>query len=282
MRNEKQWIYFKIYCHPLSSDFILTEYLLPVIETLQKKGVLQQFFWIRYNDPGYHIRFRVRPTKEAYGQSFEMLSASLYKLHTIKLVSQFHTDIYKQEILRYTTGLMVQVESVFQKSSLLAFEFLVRKTRLMWDDNQTLLEACLSAKNILEHFDFSPPQRIAFCKAQFDLFFLEFENPKGLKVELDKLQKCFEDNLNPDHGNNADAKNTTIQQDIKNLKYLHKKKKIRNVSIESLAADILHMHLNRLFTIDQRYREMTVYYLLFRDFSIREFRKQYDKKSTTL
>lgn len=63
--GNNDWIYFKVYCHPLSSDRILTTYLFPVVKKLKKKKYIDGWFWVRYNDPDYHIRIRVKAPHHA-------------------------------------------------------------------------------------------------------------------------------------------------------------------------------------------------------------------------
>ena len=55
-----EWIYLKIYCGVKTSDIILQETITPLIADLKKQNLIEKWFFIRYNDPKPHLRFRVR------------------------------------------------------------------------------------------------------------------------------------------------------------------------------------------------------------------------------
>ena len=64
-RLDHTWLYVRIYCHPKMSDDIILHILRPVEKELRKRGLITQFFFIRYIEGGYHLRVRFYGTRQA-------------------------------------------------------------------------------------------------------------------------------------------------------------------------------------------------------------------------
>lgn len=54
------WLYYKLYTGPKLADKILALYILPIINQLYEHRLIDLFFFIRYNDPDFHIRIRFK------------------------------------------------------------------------------------------------------------------------------------------------------------------------------------------------------------------------------
>lgn len=265
IKDTKEWIYFKVYCHPLSSDIILCDYLIPLVKKHIKSSTIREWFWIRYNDPQYHIRFRLQVSKNMRSSIFEDFSTCITKLSFNKLINYFVTDIYKQEIDRYSLYLIKDVETVFTSSSNIVGRFLKIKGILNYNDNKVVIEAVLSINEILVAFGLSYSERMQLCKSQFDQFYIEFDSPKSLKPEIEKLYKKLSDDIVSIFNCNKSRNSYNfLKRDIFNLIHEFKVKKVKDVTLTKLAVDIIHMHLNRLYFDNQRYLEMATYYILYR------------------
>lgn len=58
----EEWLYYKIYCGSYSADAVLIESILPIAKELQKRKLIDHWFFIRYNDPKNHLRVRFHLT----------------------------------------------------------------------------------------------------------------------------------------------------------------------------------------------------------------------------
>ncbi|MEF9476554.1 thiopeptide-type bacteriocin biosynthesis protein [Chryseobacterium sp. 1B4] len=56
------WIYYKLYMGTKSADEILEDKIKPLADQLIEENVIDQWFFIRYNDPKYHLRIRFKCT----------------------------------------------------------------------------------------------------------------------------------------------------------------------------------------------------------------------------
>jgi thiopeptide-type bacteriocin biosynthesis protein len=264
-KNTNDWLYFKIYCHPISSDNILCDHILPLLKKLEKKGFIQRGFWVRYQDPRYHLRLRMKPGPGKYGTCFEIFSSCFNKLRAARLIHHFQTDIYVREIDRYSAELIPCVEAIFNSSSKMVGKLLKMKHSLQWNEETIFTKAVSNVREILLYFNFSPRQKIEFSKLQFEQFFDEFGRPKNLKNEFEKIYKSIHSGICLKFtGKKTSYFSRHLKLDIETLIKQFDSKKPKGIKIEKLAADIIHMHLNRLFSYEQRYFEMMVYYLLYR------------------
>ena len=265
IKHTKEWIYFKIYCHPLSADIILCDHIIPLVKKYNKNGDVKEWFWVRYNDPGYHIRFRIKPCQSMRACFFEALVNCLNTLALHKLVNRFQPDIYKQESDRYSSDLITKVETIFTASSNIAGNFLKNKSSHNYSDEKVIVEAALSINEILLEFGLDNNERIQFCKFQFDQFYIEFKSPKTLKAELEKLYKrLFADIVAIFNCKKSSNSYNVLKRDTLNLIQEFKIKKVKVVTLTKLAVDIIHMHLNRLYFDNQRYLEMVTYFIVYR------------------
>jgi thiopeptide-type bacteriocin biosynthesis protein len=255
------WVYYKLYCHPLSSDIILRYHLFPLIEKLKKDNLVKSWFWVRYNDPEYHLRIRVRVRPKAKPKVIQLFSVCLEKLCSGKLASHFQTDRYKRELERYSPQLIGKVEDVFRASSEWVAAYINQQNELNYEDPVVMLYAVVSGAVILNAF--SIRDQAGLCKKAFAGFFAEFNAPKDLKTEMEKLYRQLEKEIDGIlYAGTKKQQFESLIQSINNLVEAHHNSNVKEVSLEKLALDIIHMHLNRLFIYNQRYFEMIHYYLL--------------------
>jgi lantibiotic biosynthesis protein len=270
--DTKDWVYFKVYCHALSSDMVLRNYLSPLVEKLKKKRLISRWFWIRYNDPEYHLRFRVKINANTRSVVLKFLTLALSRAGDAQLVSHFQSDIYKRELERYSPDLIDQVEHIFETSSELIALWLQDQSETNYEDQTMMIRAMQSSSLILDAFGFTLEEKTAFCKDAFDRFFIELQSPKPLKTEMEKL--------NREMGNSFDSSGESqgifepLLSSIRQLITVRSSRSTNTPPLKKLAGDLIHMHLNRLFIEQQRYFEMVQYFLLYRTLSKRLHKKK--------
>ncbi len=265
LKDTKEWLYFKVYCHPLSSDLLLTSHLLPLLRQFVRNEMIRDWFWIRYSDPDYHLRVRMRPVKDNYANVLAVFTDCLNRLFADQLVRQFRTEVYRRELERYSAPLMLAVEDVFCASSVLVGRFLKHMRRESAEGVLVLKEAVWTTHVILDALGFEQRRLVVLCKAQFDQFFQEFGTPKHLKTNMEDVHKRLCPELTAGLYEQEQARRYRIlRTPVLKVAADLAPGKVQPVSSEKLAADLVHMHLNRLFVYDQRYYEMITYYLLYR------------------
>ncbi|NII85758.1 MULTISPECIES: lantibiotic dehydratase [unclassified Pedobacter] len=251
----KEWLYFEIYCHQQRSDQILTEVIAPFLTTHTDQ--VKTWFFIRYNENGNHIRFRIQLNNPRDGQL--LISELMNELELFLnsgLVSDVQIKTYKRELERYGSNLIEDVEQHFATDS----EFVLSLLETQTDDfNKYKLCSLLVSKII--------------GSGVID------------KLAVNKIVRLMSDNFNEEHRlDPADFKQLnihyqefrktewatlTVEQEqgfsLFSASFIKILKQCAPENALKLLTDLIHMHVNRLFNKDQRTNEMVMYYFLLKD-----------------
>lgn len=269
------WLYFKIYCHPSRSDAILLNTIAPFCALNVEKGVIYQWFFVRYSDPSYHLRIRIHLDPCSSGTIMVALSDKLEPLILQGIVSDFQIAAYERELERYDPEIIEEIEKSFCAGSELVTAIL-RSDFEDLDRNFGWYETVFfTLELLLNSFSLKCEQKEALFHELFQNLKWEFE-PVGL---LNQLQRKFRE-LRNGHGIlNADR--VGKQEGPLFLKFKNSYSEIALATKDwpakrqtRLAADLIHMHLNRLFSDDHRKNELVVYYCLWKHFQSERGRKK--------
>lgn len=259
------WLYLKIYCTPPAASQLLARKVLPVISGIKKKEELRWFF-VRYADPSYHIRLRIRVNQTSAAMVIGELKSRFEGLVRSQIVRAYQADVYSRELERYGERYIEAAELLFQRSSELVAYYLRNDTDGSFPPERLAIPAFLSQ---LEQFFPDLARQVAYLEHISASFQAEFRADKTLKIELDRLYR----DLRSDIGALAEAKTSDPVTRLKLKKQwaaftgqgmaiaklcLHEPTQKRT----ALLADLIHMHLNRLFSAKQREHEMVLYYCL--------------------
>jgi len=268
-----EWLYFKIYCHPVGSNELLCTVLLPLLNTLSQRGMISKWFFVRFKDPNYHIRLRLHVADEFLGAVIAMvcrkLKPSLYK----RLIDKYNIDVYLREVERYSSRLINEVEYFFYRSSVLVLHHIKKNAGkdAATEDGKDLDIIMLSIEELLNAFSLSLPEKVSFLNSLYEGFYREFDDSKNLKKSLDKKYSDLRATLNA-----AWDKQDVMRKEYKRInsqfadsckKLADKIQKIKYPGAAKMLADIIHMHLNRLFVQNARRSEMIIYYLLYKHYN---------------
>lgn len=250
-----EWLYFEIYCHQQRSDSILAGPIVHFLDTYQEK--IKSWFFIRYNENGYHLRFRVLLRNKADGQELtEAFSAYLEHDIAAGLVSDLQVKTYKRETQRYGNELIESVEEHFSTDSQFVLSLLetnpdaISKYKFCSD----LIEK-IQSEGIFENKAFA--EIIKMMSDSFNLEHnLDASDFKKLNAQYQVYRKTNYDLLNP---HQEQLFELFAQSFINILARCNPNKRMQ------LFSDIFHMHVNRLFNKDQRTHEMVIYYFLLKD-----------------
>lgn len=252
------WLYLKIFCIPRASDEILAKVIFPFIRGQKKR--IKKWFFIRYTDNGYHLRLRIQAEEHDLGAILVALRKKIESSGHDKLIRDFQGDTYRREIERYGADLISHVEELFCAGSRLAVLALTLKANNSFQLSEFEL-AILTACRMISCFLPSLGDSMDYLVKVTDQFMAEFRADKTLKVAMD--EKYREKKLMI-----ADLLESKALS--KHLSPLLKQMSVLNEIIESyskdkkmeLLADLVHMQLNRTFSVRQRQQELLVYYCL--------------------
>jgi lantibiotic biosynthesis protein len=255
-----EWVYFKIYCHPVASNELLCQVLSPLLTKLCQKKQVHSWFYVRYNDPDYHIRLRLQVDNVLSGTVVASVSRKLKPALSKRLIDKYNIDVYIRESERYSQKLIRDVENFFYRSSSLMLCHIRKSAR---HDNENDFSFDLDIIML--------SQRAAFLSNLYESFYKEFDESKNLKKGLDKKYNELRQEMSSIYAGLALIKKSygkLITLYFESTRIIADKiEKIRYPAAEKMMADLIHMHLNRLFVQNPRRSEMIVYYLLYKHYN---------------
>ena len=259
---------FKLYSHPSVSNNILIKNINKVIIGLRKQKILKCWYFIRYNDTGTHLRVRLRIDKNNIAKVIQYFEKNIRSDFEKGSVNNLLLDTYKREIERYGAYTIEHAEKAFEASSDLVVNFL-RKTTKIQSGYSELHLALLTANVLLEVFLTPGAGFIKLLKLIHEGMKHEFEDNKSVKLQLDNKYREYSTFINT---MTADKHTIIFIAGKKELfNYIKALTQLKSKTVvfteekrNKMVADLLHMHLNRVFTENHRKQEFIIYYLLYK------------------
>jgi thiopeptide-type bacteriocin biosynthesis protein len=248
------WLYYELYCYPTRSNNLLLGQLNRFLKEV--KPYIKKWFFIRYDLPSPHLRLRLHLNEPSLAS---LINSKLLKLIEPCVNSGQVNDVciktYTREIERYGAERMESIEKFFYIDSRYALSLLAKITT----KEQLYIITLYFIHNVfLANFN-SINEQIAFVKKMADNFAKEIEMTP---IQFRELNQAF--NLIK----NDKAEMELLSKEGVTLIYkkalagvfigMNKEEKLR------LIGDLIHMHINRLFSSDQRLHETVLYHYLLR------------------
>jgi|GEM_PF-1293938 len=242
-----EWLYLKLYTGPRTADNLLRDKIRPFVQLLKQKGLIQKWFFIRYHDPGFHIRLRFYHDSNP---GFYTAVTDLFHTHFKEELSfgsiyELQITCYQPEYNRYPD--MQQAETLFMQDSERVLERLESDAEIYRIETSLIrIHTYLSCLTL--------PEKVSFCQRNRDGFLEELG--VALKPKLNGLYrqhltwiKATMDKVSPE---------TFLPSE------------------PGCLASYIHMHVNRNFISDARKYEMLLYHFLYRYYDSVLARKNLD------
>ena len=262
-RNEYpggRWLFVKVYGSPAMCDRLLTDTLFPAIERMRGRHLVKRWFFIRYNDPGFHLRGRVElsgePALAAVMQSFRKALASLCEARRLH---KYMVDTYERELERYGQNVMDLTETLFSIDSdcVCRVLTLLQRGGIEFDRWKT---AFLMADRLLEAFGHTITVKRDLINTMAGAYLREFgydeHNVKQVASQYRKLKNELDAVFRFD--NELDGCRDVIDGYMQELQKVLASADKGAVDLRS----VLHMTMNRLFASKNRLNEMMLHYCL--------------------
>ena len=262
-----EWLYFKLYSHPSVSNNILLKDISKIINGLRKQNILKCWYFIRYIDTDNHLRVRILINRNNTVNVIQYFEKSIRSGFEKGSISNLLLDTYKREIERYGAYTIEYAERMFEASSDLVVNFLRKNPRTQSGYSELHL-ALLTTNTILEVFLKSSIEYIDLLNLIHQSMKHEFEDSKSVKIQLDNKYRehsAFINNMDANKNNIIIiAGKKEFSNYVKALNLLKiQTNGFSNEKLNKLVADLLHMHLNRIFTENHK-QEFIIYYLLYK------------------
>lgn len=272
-----EWLYYKLYCHPSISNTVLLDDVVKIIKQLKRQGILKSWFFIRYTEGGPHLRVRVKINPADAARVMGYFEKRLRARIARGSISNIIMDTYKREIERYGERTMEYAETIFRVSSDLVTAFLGR-VKSKGSEIPDFQFAIITVIELLDAFFDTDQSKKSLVKQLYESMRKEFDDSKQVKVQLDSKYRGYSAFFN----SMGKIKPVVIGLSGKTLfcAFGDALRKIRAIEPAlqptvkiKLAADLIHMHLNRLFSDKQRSHEFVIYYLLYKYYVSAEARQ---------
>lgn len=275
MIQSGNWLYLRIYTGFNTADHYLLSLLFPVANAMIAGGLADRWFFIRYADPDFHLRYRIRIRDRIKAQTYqEQLNNSLEAGKQSMLIWKYESGNYMPEKERYGLNAMEYAECIFYYDSEACMEFLNSgiETR---DENMRWLFALALANVLLNDFGFTLSEKKNLLLHLNRSFGQEFGKDKHLAKQLSEryrkhrlmIKSILEaDEINEDFKYVAEIltrRSAATSEAIQGIGELYKNGRME-VAQEDLLASLVHMSMNRIFKNNNRLHEMVLYDLLFR------------------
>lgn len=269
-----EWLYYKLYCGTKTADELLLTLVQPLVAELLEAGLIDKWFFIRYNDPDFHLRVRFHlkelnhagPVMQAFLQLTEPQQEA-------GLVWKVQMDTYQRETERYGQQLTALAEDLFFTDSRTKLRFLQltegderEKFRWLW--------ALRGVDELLNAFDYTPERKYALLQHIQQQFAAEFNADKALFRQLNQQY-----NSNRKEIMAVMATEMLPGDSFLPLLQIYQLEKAalrltateilaalpeanREAAADNLMGSYIHMSLNRIFLSEPRLHELVIYDLL--------------------
>ncbi|MCD4680652.1 MAG: thiopeptide-type bacteriocin biosynthesis protein [Bacteroidales bacterium] len=282
-----EWVYYKFYTGYRMADFILKDIIKPLTEKYLSENVIDKWFFVRYSDPGFHLRLRFHYSNmSSLNKIISGLNHLLKPYIEKNLIWKVQIDSYQREIERYGPAVMEMIEELFYFDSVMTVNMLAL---LDGDEGESVRWhfAMKSVDVLLYDFGLSLHETRDLLANLKEGFGKEFGMNRRLKRQVDrKYREEFS-------GIKAVMRTEKESLNVKILNVLQQRSDSNRLLIEkileqykkdggepgflSVVSSIIHMSMNRMFISKHRMHEMVIYDFLFRYYNSEIAQKKYNK-----
>ncbi|HEV3324448.1 MAG TPA: lantibiotic dehydratase [Puia sp.] len=289
------WLYAKIYCGTKTAEKILTDKLKPFTLELLSEGLIDKYFFLRYQDRGSHIRIRFHHSsnKDFWKEVISRLQVLLQPYTDNHSVYNLQFETYQREVERYGFDTMEMSEDIFYYHSVATLHFI---SMLEGDEGEHYRwQVTLKALDfVLDDFGYSTLRKRELIKTLHSAFSTEFnvlppqqrEITERFSINKRIIQQLMSEEWKTDEN---------LRQAITIFKISDEgyRKAIKDILSSSLVkGDIqkldylmhsyLHLFINRMFINSQRKVELVIYDYLLKHYESKIAREKYKKTAPDL
>lgn len=261
-----EWLYYKIYTGYKTSDTIIRLAIKPLVEELIAQKLIDKWFFIRYNDPEYHLRVRFHITDKSKYAEIILKFNDAFKFYVQEdLIWKVQVDTYKREIERYGVDTMVLSEDLFFYDSN-AIVSLIGVLHGQSDENLRWKVTIKMIDSLLDDFKFTLGQKKELLGMLQENFMKEFGFDKDSRKHLgakfrkhkNEVENTLNNELHQEFSKILEKKTEDIELIVAQLLSLQKENKLE-VELSNLLSSYIHMLVNRMMRTNQRKYELVLY-----------------------
>lgn len=251
----RDWLYFEIYCHPNRTDELLSKVLGPFISKF--KPGFKCWYFIRYNHPSNQLRLRLQLKDIVKSHTYtSKLMKSLDSYINDGIVTDIQIKTYRRELQRYGHAQMNMIEQHFSIDS----DYALLVADQDYHVNHCYYTCICLMRKVMYELQLDFPELIKFIKNIQDSFITEHRLESSEFKKINKAYSLFIDEI---------THNKSIRIGLEPLKRLNDSfqqilgRCQPNLKL-TLFIDLFHMHINRIFSANQRTHEMVIYSFMYK------------------
>lgn len=291
-----EWLYYKIYCGVRTADKLLLQLIKPVCEELEEAGLIDSWFFIRYNDPDFHLRVRFHATNPQFiGQIIQIFNHWAEPLQENGLIWRTQNDTYNRELERYGSQRIELVERIFGMDSKAVLN-MISAVQFEERDNFRWMWAIKSIDELYHAFNLSLEEKFRLTDLYREKFAKEFKVDRKLKAQLDQKYRIhrqridrwlMNDGLLLEDPDELCAIRSLFER-TKEITSLALQLKVGDQesktgsSLDLLIGSLVHMAINRVITSKPRMHELIIYDLMARSYQSRIARRFQDENNSKI
>lgn len=259
------WLYLKLFCTPVAANVLLREVLTPLVSRYAAQ--ISTWFFIRYSHPAPHLRLRFQLTGPFTGELLTALRAGIAGSDHEQLVRDYQSDTYRRELERYGEQFIEIAEKAFQASSTLLLSWLAYADPEL-QEKYLHLFALLTVDKLAGAFIPEAEACQHFFTVRAAAMRAEYADPAATK----RLQDNRYRELTPElrdwlDGAAAAALPDPLLTAINDFGHQAMESARMTAALDAenriaLLADLIHMHVNRVFPAEQRQHEALLCHVL--------------------
>lgn len=253
-----EWLYFKLYTGYSTADRLLVDAIAPLAQRLREERKVRSWFFIRYRDPEFHLRVRLKGDPEVLALFSEMATPLLRR----GWMSRLQLDTYVRELERYggAEGMALAEELFCADSEAVTalLPFVQSDPVLRWQ------LAVFGTDALLDDLGFDAAGKARLLERLVELYRAEFGADRAVRDQLAKQTRTRRDALRALFSSADQPWSEAYRRRSSRVRPLAARLRALDHPIDELASSYVHMHLNRWFRSTPRAQELVVYDLLHR------------------
>jgi thiopeptide-type bacteriocin biosynthesis protein len=267
-----EWLYAKLYTGAATADQVLGAVVRPVTEAALRSGTAAGWFFVRYGDPDWHVRLRLRgEPARLWEEAWPALREAVAPLMDDGRVWRLQLDTYQREVERYggAPGIVL-AEQLFQADSEAVLELVELYPEDARGDARWRLALC-GIDLLLADFGLQLVARREVMLRLREAFAKEFQADAGLQHQLAARYRQERPQVEALLGLAGEAedplaaglavlrrRSERLAPVVAELKVVEQAGRLSLPWVE-LTLSYIHMHANRLLHSAQRAQELVLY-----------------------
>ncbi len=258
-----KWLYIKIYGGPQALEEWLINRLRAQLSEWKKNRMVEQFHFIHYLDPGYHLRLRfLLDDPVQSGILLHGIQSTCQELLEEDLIWKIEVCTYEPEYERYGLNRMSVVEAWFELDSLFWLDEIHRHAGI--DNPDIWKNAMRSVDVFLTDFGANNDDKVIILKRLKNSAANLFGMSRRMQMQLDDKYRKMAFELIPVIGIGTTGSDPNIIDRSAKSKVIFAKLRgtfrSQTELLESnLLPDLIHISLNRAFRTRHRMQELVLY-----------------------